>query len=110
MELATLQGTITWEAKDSASTIDLAFISQLLQQRLIECTTHQSLNHSSDHLPVSLQFELCPTRTQPQLARAWKKADLALIAVTTTQELLLPGNLTTLDQIDIYSDYLVNFT
>ena len=30
MELATPQGMITWEAKDSTSTIDLAFISQLL--------------------------------------------------------------------------------
>ena len=28
MELATPQGMITWEARDSVSTIDLAFVSQ----------------------------------------------------------------------------------
>jgi hypothetical protein len=101
---------IIWEARNSVSTIDLAFTSQRLYQRLVECTTHQGLNHGSDHLPISLQFELSPARTQPQLTRAWKKADFDLILTTTTQELLLPGGLTTLDQIDIYADYLVNFT
>ncbi len=92
------------------STIDLAFTSQLLQQRLVEYTTNMALDHGSDHFPVSLQFELCPARAKLQPARAWKKADFELIAITTTQELLLPGELTTSDRIDIYSDYLIDFT
>src|SRR3979411_1924013 len=75
----------------------------------MECTTHKDLDHGSDHLPVSLQFELCPARAKPQPARAWKKADFDLIATTTAQELLLPGELSTFGQIDMYSDYLVNF-
>src|SRR5882757_3475466 len=110
MELVTPKGTITWEARGSTSTIDLAFTSQRLQQRLVECTVNPALDHGSDHFPISLQFELSPARAQPQPARAWKKADLDLIATTTTQELLLPSDLTTPDQIDTYSDYLVNFT
>jgi hypothetical protein len=109
MELATPQGMITWEARDSASTIDLAFTSQPLQQRLIECSTNQDLNHGSDHLPISLQFELCPVRIQPQPARAWKKTDVDLVATTTAQELQLPVELTTPGRIDTYSDYLVAF-
>ena len=54
MELATPKGTITWEARGSTSTIDLAFTSQRLQQRLVECTVNSALDHGSDHFPISL--------------------------------------------------------
>jgi hypothetical protein len=110
MELATPRGTITWEARGLSSTIDLAFTSQLLTQRLVECTINKDLDHSSDHFPISLQFELSIARTQPQPTRAWKKTDFDLVALTTTRELLPPGELSTPQQIDTYSDYLIDFT
>ena len=53
MELATPRGTITWEARGVSSTIDLAFTSQLLTQRLVECTINKELDHSSDHFPIT---------------------------------------------------------
>jgi len=68
------------------------------------------LDYGSDYFPISLQFELHPAKAKLQLARAWKKADLELVAITTTQKLSLPNELITLDQIDIYSNYLVGFT
>ena len=92
MELATPRGTITWEARGLSSTIDLAFTSQLLTQRLVECTINKELDHSSDHFPISLQFELSIARTQPQPTRAWKKTDFDLVALTTNRELLSPGS------------------
>jgi hypothetical protein len=109
MELVTPRGMITWEARGFTSTIDLAFTSQLLQQRLVECTTYEALDHGSDHFPISLQFELYPARAKPQPARAWKKADFDLILTTTTQELTLPIELATVDYIDAYSNYLIGF-
>ena len=84
MELATPKGTITWEARGFTSTIDLAFTSQLLQQRLVECTIYKALNYSFDHFPISLQFELRPTKTKIQLTKAQKKINFNLIATTTT--------------------------
>ena len=110
MELATPRGMIIWEAWGLMSTINLAFTSQLLQQRLVKCTMNMALDHGSDHFPISLQFELCPAKAKLQPGRAWKKANFELVAITTAQELLLPGKLTTSDRIDTYSDYLVDFT
>ena len=108
MELATPRGLVTWKARGQESTIDLAFVSRQLQHRLVECDTPEALNHGSDHFPVSLHFELCPVRTEPQPTRAWKKTDFDLVA-TTARELLLPGELATPDRIDTYADYLVGF-
>ena len=69
-----------------------------------------ALNHGSDYFLILLQFKLCLAKAKLQLGRAWKKADFELVAIITAQELLFPGELTTLDRIDIYSDYLVDFT
>src|SRR6187402_3869362 len=110
MELATPKGTITWEARGLTSTIDLASTRHRLGQRLIECKVCEALDHGSDHFPISLQFDLCPTKAAPQPLRAWKKANLDLIITTTTQELRLPGDLITISQIDVYTDYLIDFT
>ena len=109
MELAIPRGTVTWEARGSTSIIDLAFISQTLQQRLVECITNMALDYGSDYFPILLQFELYLARAKLQPARAWKKADLELVVITTIQELFFPDELIILDQIDIYSDYLVGF-
>jgi len=67
------------------------------------------LDHGSDYFLILLQFELHLAKTKLQLVKAWKKADLELVTITTTQELSLPNELIILDQIDIYSNYLVDF-
>ena len=109
MELATPRGIVIQEARGSTIIIDLVFISQILQQRLVECTTNMVLDYGLDYFFILLQFELYLVRAKLQLARAWKKADLELVAITTTQELFLFDELIILDQIDIYFDYLVGF-
>jgi len=107
--LATPRGMITWEARGLSSTIDLAFISQWLLPRLVECNVNKALDHGSDHFPISIQFNLLLPRLPPRPARAWKKADFDLVATTTAQELTLPGTLATPDQVETYSNYLVLF-
>ena len=110
MELATPRGLVTWEARGLTSTIDLAFVSQTVQHRLVECNTYTALDHGSDHFPVSLQFELYPARAEAQPTRAWKKADRDLVLTTTNQCLLLPGQMPSSSYINTYTDYLVTFT
>ena len=68
------------------------------------------LDYGSDYFPILLQFKLCLAKAKLQLGRAWKKADFELIIITITQEFLFSGELTILDRIDIYSNYLVDFT
>jgi len=67
------------------------------------------LDHGSDYFPILLQFELYLAKTKLQPAKAWKKADLELITITIIQELFFPNELIILNQINIYSNYLVDF-
>jgi len=79
-------------------------------QRLVEYTTNIALDYGLDYFSILFYFKFCLAKAKLQLSKAWKKADFELVAITTTQELLFSSELTTLDRIDIYSDYLVDFT
>lgn len=58
-----LKGTITWEARDLCSTIDLVFMSEYLAERLEHCKSRPELNQSSDHIPISTRIFL---KSEPQ--------------------------------------------
>ena len=68
------------------------------------------LDHGSDYFLILLQFELHLAKTKLQLVKAWKKADLELVIIITTQEFSFLNELIILNQINIYSNYLVGFT
>ena len=76
LELVLLPGTITWEARQSCSTIDLVFLSADLVPKLEHCKTRSEMEQSSDHIPISTKLLLqCEARTtQPR--RAWKMMDM----------------------------------
>lgn len=70
------KGTITWEARNSVSTIDLVFMSDYLAERLEHCMAKPELNQSSDHIPISTHI-LLSSEPQPSIkCRAWKLLDL----------------------------------
>ena len=110
MKLAIPRGMIMWEVRGLTSIINLTFISQLLQQRLVKYIINMVLDHGSNYFFILLKFELYLAKAELQLSRAQKKADFELVVIIITQKLLFSGKLTTLDRINIYSDYLVDFT
>ena len=61
MELALPHASVTWEAKNTTSTIDLVFISTVLQNRIINCGIAKELDHGLDHYPIATELELTPT-------------------------------------------------
>lgn len=64
LELALSPDTITWEARQSYSTIDLIFLSARLVSKLEHCKTRPEMEQSLDHIPVSTKLLLqCKTRT-----------------------------------------------
>ena len=72
LSLTLPKGTITWEARQSFSTIDLVFMSENLTERLEHCMSRPELNQSSDHIPISTRITL---DSEPQTIierRAWK--------------------------------------
>lgn len=49
LDLTLPAGTITWERKDQASTIDLTFASEALREAIVRCGIMEEIDQSSDH-------------------------------------------------------------
>src|SRR3982075_990106 len=107
MQLALPNGSVTWEAHGTASTIDLVFITRALQNRIIKCQVREDLEHGSDHYPIALEFTLNPIYATPTPQRNWKKMDHGEIA-TQAQSLNLPL-LNSVEAIEQYTSYLLTF-
>lgn len=50
------KSTITWEARNTYSTINLVFISKYLAKRLDHCKSRPELNQFSDHISILTWF------------------------------------------------------
>ena len=66
------KGTVTWEAQNSFSTIDLVFRSEFLAERLEHCMSRPEINQSSDHIPISTRILLGSEQLTKVKRRAWK--------------------------------------
>lgn len=52
LSLTLPKGTITWEARNSYSTIDLVFMTSELAKQLEHCKSREDIGQSSDHIPI----------------------------------------------------------
>ena len=76
LSLTLPRGTVTWEARNSFSTIDLVFMTEDLVERLEHCITVPELNQDSDHVPISTRLRLTCEPLTPPRRRAWKLLDM----------------------------------
>ena len=72
LSLTLPKGTVTWEARNSFSTIDLVFMSEFLTERLEHCMSRPEMNQSSDHIPISTRILLGSEQLTQVKRRAWK--------------------------------------
>ena len=77
-QLLTLPGLITFPTALRGTTINLAFATEEISNRLLECRIASELDFSSDHQLISVWFEAQMLQTQNKLSRCWKNADLEL--------------------------------
>lgn len=70
------QGIITWRCANSQSTIDLIFMTPLLQESLIQCQTSKLLDCHSDHEPIRTLINLSTVQACQRLSRNWKQTDI----------------------------------
>jgi exonuclease III len=75
LELVTPRGTVTWRARGTQSTIDLAFLSQNLVTRVQKCVPRQDLAQLSDHIPIELAVHIQIQQDVTERKRCWKKMD-----------------------------------
>lgn len=106
LDLLTERGMITWARQDSEATIDLTLCTPALSHRI---TTGQApKDHGSDHKPIETVLFL--NGKEPILPerrnRCWKKVDHRRLA-DEASNIVPPGELSTSDQIEEYTDYLI---
>jgi len=99
LELLTPVGTITFERGPQKSTIDLAFATPALTQRVYSLQTLRDQGSGKDHYPIALKISTQLISAQPIQKFAAKKLDQPLfrsLLTTHLQQLgLLPDGLET---------------
>lgn len=89
--------------RERATVLDLAWATQGLTNRLIQCTVNETqLEHQSDHYPVTTHFQVnLPDQVTPRKYQ-WKRMNVELYQATlrsiipTTQELKITDDVDTL--------------
>jgi exonuclease III len=74
-QLLTSPGTVTFPTGRGGTTIDLAFGSGVLADRMLECKVSIELDHGSDHLPTLIRLEAEVPEAPARPSRCWKKLD-----------------------------------
>ncbi|KAJ3552838.1 hypothetical protein NPX13_g11022 [Xylaria arbuscula] len=67
-----LPGTITYEEGDSSSTIDLCLLTVGLVDRIIRSGVDRSVEHDSDHLPITTVLDMRVAQIAKEPVRNWK--------------------------------------
>ncbi len=76
LRLTLSSSTITWKTRNSCNIIDLIFMFEELQKRLIHCMIRSKLNQSSNHISISIKIMLEMNLKIERQRRAWKKIDV----------------------------------
>ena len=109
LQLFTPPGITTWEARGSRSTLDLAFGSPWVFNRLLNCCIRTDLDHGSDHIPIEVSLALEPVIAPIMKKRKWKTLNKEMVAAGA-EELHQP-TISTLSAANIerYTSYLMDF-
>jgi len=115
-QLALPQGTITRDIRKNNSTerttIDLIFATEALQDSILSCDVAHGLEQSSDHLPISTEFEWdnAPIPQAKRQRRAWKKLDETkfMNSFSESAETLTALPLTTHEDTNNYAEALTH--
>jgi hypothetical protein len=68
--------TITWKTRNSCSIINLIFMFEKLQKKLVHFMIKSKFNQSSDHISISIKIMLEMNLKIERQRRTWKKIDI----------------------------------
>jgi hypothetical protein len=107
-QLLTPPETVTFPTSHGGTTIDLAFATEELANRALECRTAPELDFSSDHQPILLRFQARVARAQLKPSRCWKLAKIDE-AILLARGLDTSRVISTADEAESYARYLSGF-
>ena len=88
------QDIIIWRKEDSQSTIDLAFITSLLRESIIESCIAEKQDNHSDHYSIRFSFELRIVSVTQRHRRNYNKTNTATLQQTLKDEIAAITELT----------------
>ena len=116
LQLTLPRGTITWEARNSTSTIDLIFMTTKLTNKIEHCKIRNELDQSSDHKPISTKLLLGTMNNIQIKRRAWKSINMTKIESlkNLAPPITHPINITEIDeaikQLERFLNMLIEHT
>ncbi|OKL56217.1 hypothetical protein UA08_08364, partial [Talaromyces atroroseus] len=78
------RGTITYEKAGAATTIDLIWASDELEQRLVRCQDRREWWYGADHVPIYTEFSLELTKAPEVHKKQWDATDWDLFTKLIT--------------------------
>ncbi|RAO68551.1 uncharacterized protein BHQ10_004563 [Talaromyces amestolkiae] len=90
LELATEEGTVTWERGQSKSTINLTFLSMSLFNRLILIERADTIQHDSDHWPIRTRIDIQTPIKEPPQRQNWKATDMEKLTKILECDIMVP--------------------
>jgi hypothetical protein len=76
LRLTLSSSTITWKTRNSCNIINLIFMFEELQKRLIHCMIRSNFNQSSNHISISIKIMLEMNLKIERQRKTWKKIDV----------------------------------
>ena len=80
-------GTITYDDKNAQSCIDLCYGTQDLVNRVITCSVDPSMDHNSDHLPITTRLDLRIVQRPKVDTHDWSSMDEKEFRIHLAREL-----------------------
>jgi Endonuclease-reverse transcriptase/RNase H len=93
-------GTVTYETRESRTTIDLVWASHSLAGRLTRCVDRREWWFGADHVPIHTEFSLTVPRAAVVYRKQWNATDWGLFTKLIETHSWCPQPLTDQDLID----------
>jgi hypothetical protein len=102
LRLTLSSNTITWKTRNSCSIINLIFMFEELQKRLVHCMIKSKFNQSSNHISISIKIMLEMNLKIERQRRAWKKIDIEKL-INVWRDLVASTSLSNRQHVEKYA-------
>lgn len=111
LELLTPPGTITYEKHTGRgrhqTTIDLAWATTQVADRLVRCQDRWDWLHAADHIPIITELDISVQKSPEKLKARWLETNWDTLLRTLAADLQPAGPLTTAEEVDAAVDRLI---
>ena len=111
LELLTPPGTITYDKhmgrRCHQTTVDLAWATTPVADRLVRCQDRRDWLHAADHVPIITELDISVQKSLEKLKARWLETNWDTLLRTLAADLQPAGPLTSAGEVDTAVDHLI---